>query len=271
MDVMRSFNDQDLLVISTAFHRMEDGPAKRRLLALIRLLEGAGLRRAEVAGAIWDQVEPITISGRVTDGMQLRVIGKGRVERLVPLKPEILQALEAHRDDRQRLYEAGKLGRFWRSFDGKDPGQLPLIGVLDERWIETMDRDLKEAKAQAKAGEPLPSGLSSDVNPSSHPDEQINTTGALSAAALYRLLKEFFKKCAVLSGEDPNDPRSVFRRASTHWLRHTYAHHALRESGKDLPVVQQILGHRSITTTAIYVKADMEARKRTNDAINLTL
>ncbi|RYE42373.1 MAG: hypothetical protein EOP24_32950 [Hyphomicrobiales bacterium] len=36
-----------------------------------------------------------------------------------------------HRDDRQRLFEEGRLGRFWRTFDGKDPGQLPLIGVLD--------------------------------------------------------------------------------------------------------------------------------------------
>lgn len=271
MDVMRSFNDQDLLVISTTFHRIEDGPAKRRLLALIRLLEGAGLRRAEVAGAIWDHVEPITISGRVTDGMQLRVIGKGSVERLVPLKPEILQALDAHREDRQRLFEEGKLGRFWRTFDGKNPGRLPLIGVLDERWLDTMDRDLKDAKAETEAGEPLPALLRTDEGPSPHQSEQINTTGALSASALYRLLKVFFKKCALLAGEDPDDPQAVFRRASTHWLRHTYAHHALRASGKDLTVVQQILGHRSITTTAIYVKADMEARKRTNDAIKLAL
>ncbi|RYE42372.1 MAG: site-specific integrase [Hyphomicrobiales bacterium] len=83
--------------------------------------------------------------------------------------------------------------------------------------------------------------------------------------------RNFSRSAGCLSGEDPTDPRSVFRRASTHWLRHTYAHHALREPGKDLTVVQQILGHRSITTTAIYVKADMEARKRANDAINLTL
>lgn len=67
-----------------------------------------------------------------------------------------------------------------------------------------MDRDLKAAKAQAKAGEPLPALLRSDEKPSSHPDEQINTTGALSAAALYRLLKEFFKKCGVLIRGGPH-------------------------------------------------------------------
>ena len=46
------------------------------------------------------------------------------------------------------------------------------------------------------------------------------------------------------------------------WLRHTYAHKALKSSEGDLSVVQGLLGHKNINTTAIYVKADMSERIR---------
>ncbi|MCY1377444.1 Tyrosine recombinase XerC [compost metagenome] len=43
-------------------------------------------------------------------------------------------------------------------------------------------------------------------------------------------------------------------------MRHTFAHAVLRATGGDLPVTQQLLGHASIATTGIYVKADMSQR-----------
>ena len=45
----------------------------------------------------------------------------------------------------------------------------------------------------------------------------------------------------------------AFRRASTHWLRHTHSRHAL-ERGVSLPDLQAVLGHASVSTTALYVK-----------------
>jgi site-specific recombinase XerD len=57
MDVFRSFTEADLQVVGDTFADLPDGPAKRRLRALFRLIENAGLRRAEVAQARWSHVQ----------------------------------------------------------------------------------------------------------------------------------------------------------------------------------------------------------------------
>ena len=95
--------------------------------------------------------------------------------------------------------------------------------------------------------------------------------GALSASSIYRVLKDFWAKCSVAAGEDPDDPNTTFKRASPHWLRHTCAHKLLHATAKDLPLVQAILGHKSITTTAIYVKADMTDRIAATKQLSSTL
>jgi len=51
--------------------------------------------------------------------------------------------------------------------------------------------------------------------------------------------------------------------ASTHWLRHTHATHAL-EAGAEIEEVQENLGHSSVAITAIYTHA---SRKRRNSAV----
>ena len=88
--------------------------------------------------------------------------------------------------------------------------------------------------------------------------EHVAGAGHLSKAGIHNVLTRFFR--AVARRADDERLRADFERASCHWLRHTFAHEVLRATGNDLPVTQQLLDHRSIATTGIYLKADMSQR-----------
>jgi site-specific recombinase XerD len=94
--------------------RRREGPPRSFVLAQLRTLLGAahdddrmflllwlgygeGLRRAEMAGLDLSDFERDPWPG------QLHVIGKGRRERWVPLKPEVRSALDRHLGDRVNL------------------------------------------------------------------------------------------------------------------------------------------------------------------------
>ena len=68
-------------------------------------------------------------------------------------------------------------------------------------------------------------------------------------------------RCALqLDGADA----ALVLRASTHWLRHTHASHALngREGHAPVPLqyVQNNLGHSSIATTSGYLTTERDAK-----------
>lgn len=58
-----------------------------------------------------------------------------------------------------------------------------------------------------------------------------------------------------------NHPEAVFPEAiHPHMIRHTKALHLL-ESGVNLIYIRDLLGHVSVTTTEIYLKADTELKR----------
>lgn len=89
------------------------------------------------------------------------------------------------------------------------------------------------------------------------------TQDAWSPSGLYKSVRKFMKKCAVQM--DTSDANQVLK-ATTHWMRHTHASHALngREGHNPVPlaIVQNNLGHSSIATTSEYLSTEKHRRLR---------
>ncbi|XZF16018.1 site-specific tyrosine recombinase XerD [Chitinophagaceae bacterium MMS25-I14] len=73
---------------------------------------------------------------------------------------------------------------------------------------------------------------------------------ALSRVMVFMILKELAQKAGILKAVHP------------HTLRHSFATH-LVEAGADLRAVQEMMGHKSITTTEIYTHLDRSYLRKT--------
>ncbi|MFT4109004.1 site-specific tyrosine recombinase XerD [Propionicimonas sp.] len=161
-------------------------PAGLRDAALLELLYGTGARVSEVADLDVDDVQPLL--GDPDAG--LRLFGKGRKERLVPVGSYARAAVQA--------------------------------------WLVRG----RPAFAQASA-RPSPALL-------------LNSRGRrLSRQSAYGVLQKA-AEAAHLSVD-----------VSPHTLRHSFATHLL-DGGADVRVVQELLGHASVTTTQIYTLVTVE-------------
>ena len=75
----------------------------------------------------------------------------------------------------------------------------------------------------------------------------------MSESTLAKILTQHFEYAATQAASDRDKGRLLS--ASTHWTRHTFATHALNR-GADLDAVQELMGHSSPATTALYRNAD---------------
>ena len=240
LDVGRSFTEQDRQLIRTRLQALPESMGKRRLVAILVLLQTSGMRRNELAEATWAMIENMRIGDQQTQKQAIRIVGKGQRERVIPLLASVIELLERHRQDRLDLGDQGVL----QYSQGQAPEQMPLIGVLNDHF----------ATSRTPPGGPTMAHES---------PRAINVTGGLSAGRIYALVKRFFDDCAKHAGPE----HSSFQKASTHWLRHTFGHQALQAAQGDLVVVKDLLGHADISTTTIYTKSELGGRAAVVEAI----
>jgi site-specific recombinase XerD len=221
LDVMRSFTIEDQVHIANTLKTLPDTASGRRTRAFVMLLMSAGLRASETQTTHASMIR-VRNQEHVSDNMGLQVLGKGNKERIVPLRIELIHALNQHKADLSKVCST-------------PAEQLPLIGTL--------------VKAPCRSAEK-----------SSMPGSMLSTAG------MYSVLKAFFANVAK-----QHAVHADFEKASAHWMRHTFAHQVLAATNNDLAVVQQLLGHSTIQTTAIYVKADMESRTKAINAMALPI
>lgn len=198
-----------------------------RLRLALDLLYATGLRTAEAVNARVADLQLVLYfdgdSHEHVNGWMLSVVGKGSRLREVPVPDVVVEQIRAYLDHRG-------LGRHLASPEAQSA--YLLAGAIDSA---------QRAPGLKRIG------------------EQDRAAG-ISEATLYRQLKDHFEACGrALSVAGDHAAAARLARASTHWLRHTHASHALA-SGVRVQDAQQNLGHASLSTTTAYVTTERAQR-----------
>lgn len=183
------FTQEEINAFLDANEQRKD-PLALRDQALLELMYASGLRCSEVINLRISDVDLIHL--------EVKVIGKGNKERIVPFNEKSKNAIEKYKAELR----------------------LKLVD-------ETLDRD-KYLFVNARG-------------------EKLTERG----------LEEIVQQSSLKSG--------FGQKVYPHMLRHTFAT-TLLNNGADLRVIQELLGHESISTTAIYTHVTYEDLKRTYDA-----
>ncbi len=161
--------------------------------AILEMLYSTGMRVAELVGLNLENLD----SAEET----VRVLGKGKKERLVPVGRPALEAIRNYLSQREQISRQ-RLAR------GREPEIMALF---------------------------------------------LNNRGQrLTVRSVERLVSDY----AVRAG--------IINRVTPHALRHSFATHLL-EMGADLRVVQELLGHASLSTTQKYTHLNLDHLSRVYD------
>jgi len=148
--------------------------------------------------------------------------------------------------------------------DGEWAWSLMVLGKRN-KWREVPLPDpAVESIREYLAGR----GLSPDLltNPPETPlIAKLSLEAPLSAARIYEVLVAAFERCAADVAVQDRRAAERIREASTHWLRHTYGSHSAAR-GVPQDVLQANLGHESLATTSIYVRAEKGRRHKAMQA-----
>ena len=134
---------------------------------------------------------------------------------------------------------------------GNKPREIPLSPTLLEHLEDYFYLNGRGEFTTADASAPIIASLTDPSKPLAHD-------------RIYKVLKDFFAEVASSLPLDAKEQSERLKKASTHWMRHTFAVNLL-ESGAALEVVRDLLGHASLATTSIYVKTERDRRSRQMD------
>ena len=208
--------------------------ANQRLTFGLHLLYATGLRLSEVVAATLDDMQWVEYPADASDdqplqGWMLRVVGKGQKEREVPLPIDVV----------------GELAKYLKS-RGLDP---------DPEDIGNQGAFLLGKASDAAARAP---GLNAG--------QRFDPREGIAATTFYDQIKAFFARCGdVLRGQGDDRGAERFAKASTHWMRHSHASHAIA-GGMPIEIAQQNLGHASLATTTVYVTTEKRRRMKAVEA-----
>jgi site-specific recombinase XerD len=213
---------------------LSSGAAARRAWtpAPARMLPAAALAvcDAVMAGAPPDGVDALRWRRRCAVWALYRYAGV-RLAELVWAESENLPRLEVEAKGAWTLHVLGK---------GENRRAIPLpAACLAALRTYRQARGLPAEPAAGEGGALLHSERGASLGRSGLADE----------------VRTVFKAAATRTA--PADPlREVLVRASTHWLRHGYARTMVVDHRVPLPVVQELLGHASVQTTAANARTD---------------
>lgn len=226
LDVGRSLTEDQWAFVVERLILLERTSSNLRLQVALPLLYATGLRLAEIVGATtadlaWRSLA-LPRSGERMDGWWLTVVGKGARVREVPVPDEVVQALGTYLVS--------------RGFPS-DPRQIREPVAL-----------LGHATDQAERAPWAKQDTASPAAP-------------LTAGVLYRQIKRFFQTCAAAMEGTDLQGAARLNEASTHWMRHSHASHAIA-AGTPVEIMQQNLGHKSLDTTTVYVTSEEAIRMK---------
>ena len=230
----RSFSRAQWSFIEAQLEMLPATSANQRLTFGLHLLYATGLRLSEVVAATVDDLQWVEYPADASDdqpmeGWLLQVIGKGQKLREVPLPLDIVTELARY------LHSRGL---------DPDPENIGNQGA----FLLGKATDAAERAKGLSTGQPL------------DPREGI------AATTFYDQIKAFFADCAdLLRRQGDAKGAERFDKASTHWMRHSHASHAIA-SGMPIEIAQQNLGHASLATTTVYVTTEKRRRMKAVEA-----